>query len=125
MEREEQVIQLRPSIICNKREEQSALEAFQNEVLRPILKFQNNILHQLFQQQLVKFKANWAEMNAVEKKSFFDKQFNGDPFHKHIYIGTVIGLFTIKEFKFYTNHQKEVHKRIISMLKKRLNSKQI
>lgn len=122
MERAEKIIQLRPSINCLKGEEQSLLEAFQNDVLRPILKFQNTILKQLFQNQLIKFKANWAEMNDVEKRSFFDKQFNGDPIYKHLYIGMITGLFTLEEFEFYSNHQKEVHKRIISMLKNRLQT---
>jgi hypothetical protein len=120
MEREEIIKQLRPDIDSKKGGEQSDYEVFQNEVLRPILKFQNDVLKLLFQNQLIKFKANWETMDPKEKRSFFDKQFNGDAIYKNFYIGMIIGFFTKEEFEFYSNHQKEVHKRIMSMLRKRL-----
>ena len=120
MDRNEKINQLRPSIDCKKGGEQSEFEAFQNDVLRPILKFQIDLLHLVFQNQLIKFKAKWGEMNTLEKRTFFDKQFNGDVIYKNIYIGMIVGLFKKEEFEFYSTNQKEVHKRIMSMLKKRL-----
>ena len=122
MERKDQIIQLRPKINYQKEMQHLELEEFQNTVLRPILKFQNPILHEVFRKQLTKYKIQWAHLDMTKKEIFFSSTFSTDLRFKNIYLGIILGLFTAEEFIFYSNNEKAINKRILSMLKERLRS---
>jgi hypothetical protein len=86
----------------------SVNETFQNETLRPILKFQNEIILQYFEQFIIENKIEFVLLKH------------------HLKITQINNLFKtniqFKQFQFYTQNKKEINKRIISMLIERLCS---
>lgn len=120
MDRNE-LTQLRPAISSIKIEDVKSTEYFQNEVLRPVIKFQHSwimILMQANQQfiQLVSEKGTRIEFHE-KIKNFITKQ----PELKNRLIGAIIGLLTDKELSFYLQHQSESNKRINQMICQRIS----
>ena len=112
---------LRPEIFT----EQTAsneIESFQNQVLRPILKYQHELIIELtrndviFQKQISK--SGTIEQKRITVKQFFLTQAN----YKYFYIGQICGLMTVSEFSMYLNFKKELDKRLVSMLADRILS---
>ncbi len=100
----------------------SVNETFQNEVLRPILKFQNDILIQYFEHFIIESKIDFHLIKHHLKITQIHNLFKTNIQFKQFYVGLVVGLFTKENFMFYTENKKEVNKRIIAMLIERLCS---
>ncbi len=114
-------INLRPVLAKDlTKESVGELELFQNETLRPILKLQHELLIAIFKNYLVSKKANFQNKKEEDQISFIENSITKDLALKNQYIGLVLGMFTISEFKVYESRSSEYNKRIISMLKKRL-----
>lgn len=119
MERHELLTKLRP-IISSIETGRAVTEAelFQNEVLRPILKFQNNLIQQLFKNKsrlenlsvLSKSDQRKRIQNALEKNTEL----------RHQLTGVIVGLFTIDELNTYLENEAELKRRIKTMLVERL-----
>ena len=97
-------------------------EKFQNETLRPILKFQ----HPLFV-SILKNRKEFAPLLIkdipTENRRMTLKQLLSKQTHlKYILIGQVCGLLTNEEFEYYLEHKQELDKRITSMLCERILS---
>jgi hypothetical protein len=100
------------------------LERFQNEVLRPILKFQHSLLeieidnnpliHKLLKQAL-----------PEERKRLLIKGIISKPELKNQLLGQITGLLTNSEFQFYSSKKKEIDKRIVAMIIDRVLSVKI
>lgn len=97
------------------------VEKFQNDVLRPILKFQhplfeievaNNILiNKLLQKQI-----------TVEKKRYLIKGIISKTAVKYQLVGQITGFLTEKEYQYYYTKKNEIDKRIFAMLLDRILS---
>ena len=119
MQRPEKELQnLRPNI-PTETEKAGELESFQNNVLRPILKFQ----HDLFvadakANPLMKrcFQKDTIDEQRVELKNFFAK----NAVSKYAFIGMISGLMTSEEFSYYLSEKATFDKRLSSMLIERL-----
>ncbi len=118
--RDELITEIRPKIEVE--EFSKILETFQNQVLRPILKLQNEIVLIVFKQQLVRRKINFEKMDLADKKVLITKFLKEDIQFKPMYLGLVIGHFTKEEADFYFNNESESSKRILSMLIERIQS---
>ena len=98
----------------------SVLERFQNEVLRPIIKMQNNLLAALFKNYIrnrkIEFNKLKAEIQENKIKSILTKDIN----FKNILLGSIIGHFNKNEIKIYLRSKSELNKRIIQIVKQRL-----
>ena len=98
----------------------SDLERFQNEVLRPIIKMQNNLLVALFKNYIrnreIEFNKLKAEVQVNKINSILTKDIN----FKNILLGSIIGHFNENEIKIYLKSKSELNTRIIQMLKQRL-----
>jgi len=98
----------------------SDLERFQNEVLRPIIKMQNNLLAALFKNYIrnrkIEFNKLKAEIQENKIKSILTKDIN----FKNILLGSIIGHFNKNEIKIYLRSKSELNKRIIQIVKQRL-----
>lgn len=103
--------------------DQSTLEeTFQNQVLRPILKLQNELILAIFQNYMQTNKIN-LQAHAIENQRIIiansiqkDLQFN------NVLKGLVIGLFTIEEYDVYIQHTTAINKRIIQLIIERIYS---
>ena len=120
MNRADKIMACRPNITIKESKNTSDEEQFQNQVLRPILKFQNELFIKLFLSNCKTYKINFTEFNSEEKYEYIENIFKKDFKIRALFIGTVIALFTIKEFEKYSLNQKFYDKRIIQMLVERL-----
>ncbi|NCP85381.1 MAG: hypothetical protein GW809_08755 [Bacteroidetes bacterium] len=118
--RDELISTFRSSVITKNTNNTSELELFQNEVLRPILKFQQPVLialannETLLQKQLKKTSSR--EDFTIVLQSYISKEAT----FRHVLIGSVIGLFTEIELHFYLKEKKSCNKRILTMISKRI-----
>jgi hypothetical protein len=110
---------LRPDVFVDENIVSTTMEQFQNQTLRPIIKYQNNLLISFFLSQK---NANTLLDNRGPLKDFEEKMqvFLNQSAIKYQILGIVIGLFTEDEHKFYQLHSKDLSKRIYQIVAKRL-----
>jgi hypothetical protein len=116
-----QLKELRPEIFT----EQTAsneIESFQNQVLRPILKYQHELIIDLTRNDVI-FQKQISKSGTIQQKRIIVKQFFlTQANYKYFYIGQICGLMTASEFSLYLNFKKELDKRLVSMLADRILS---
>ena len=121
MREDKQLLDLRPEVITEPTTV-SEIEAFQNEVLRPILKLQHDLLvieletNPLILQFIQKYKSFEAKQTALKQFLLHNREL------KHQFIGQITGLFTNEEYLRYKSHKKELDKRIFAMTIERILS---
>ena len=106
-------------------EASTAVETFQNQTLRPILKLQNDIYLSLFNAYSVRQKTDLNALSKDKKRIFIEQSLQKDLVLKNTFIGITIGMFTPEEMKTYSLENKEYNKRIITMLMERIKSQLI
>ena len=100
----------------------SAEEQFQNEVLRPILKLQNELFIASFKNYIAKSKGDFANFTSEKKNAFVENSIQKDTKYRNTLKGFVVGLFTLQEYETYAANTSNLNKRIMSMLQERLKS---
>ena len=119
--RDKHLINQRPEISSAKIvEATSSFEAFQNQVIRPILKFQNDLLIEVFLSRIKTKNRDLSALSFLEKQEIIITQFKTNTTLKQMLLGCVIGLLTTEEFNYYNFNTSNINKRIFSMLKERL-----
>ncbi len=114
---------LRPVLpMISEMERISPSEHFQNSCLRPILKFQNNLLVALFNQYVGKHRETFDKGTDEYKLTFVKNAIQKDRDFKNQLLGCIIGQFTLDEFAIFAMEEKETKKRILGMLIQRLQS---
>ena len=98
----------------------SDLERFQNEVLRPIIKMQNNLLVAFFNNYIKNRKIDFNKLKAEFQENKINSILTKDINFKNILLGSIIGHFNENEIKIYLKSKSELNKRIIQMLNQRL-----
>ncbi len=114
---------LRPTVpIPNSPDVQKPIELFQNEVLRPILKVQHEILVAIFHHTRRSFSDDWEELKKNKKsKLIADLILKNGPL-KNALIGIVIGQLEGEEIEQYLQDKKEYDRRITRMIIQRIQS---
>ena len=119
--RDKHLINQRPEISSAKIvEATSSFEAFQNQVIRPILKFQNDLLIEVFLSRIKTKNRDLSALSFTEKQEIIITQFKTNTTLKQMLLGCVIGLLSTEEFNYYNFNTSNINKRIFSMLKERL-----
>ncbi|WP_237588812.1 glyoxalase [Polaribacter sargassicola] len=98
----------------------SEMEKFQNEVLRPIIKMQHNLLISAFKQYLRKRKVDFTDLPDKKKRSKISSVFKTDNNYKNINLGFIIGHFSSEEFIFYADNSSEINRRILQIVSQRI-----
>lgn len=98
----------------------SDAERFQNETLRPLLKFQHSLLIPVFETYAQSRKKLLAHMTAHARALFIKESFHKDQQLRQLFLGILIGHFTLAEYQAYLSCEKEIRKRAIEMLIHRL-----
>ena len=98
----------------------SDLERFQNEVIRPIIKMQNNLLVAFFNNYIRNRKIEFNKLEAEFQKNKINTILTKDVNFKNILIGSIIGHLNENEIKIYLKSKSELNKRIIQMVMQRL-----
>ncbi len=123
MNRTEALLQLRPKIKTIKQHVNTAdLEQFQNDTVRPVLKFQHDILLALFNSCLSRNKVLFKELTTEEKEIKITQLFQKDLSFKNQSLGAVLGMLTLEEYVTYSQESSAYNRRIITMLKQRIMS---
>lgn len=100
----------------------SAFESFQNQTLRPILKFQNELIISILRHQLHKRKDVFYSLPQSERPHYLENTIRQDLRFKSLLMGLIIGHFTAEEFSIYTEHEVELSRRLTDLLVQRVVS---
>ena len=111
------LIGLRPDIVIDIERKSMDEELFQNNTLRPILKFQNELIMAYFKNKTSSLK---VPKEQKEKLLFVENTIRKDAVLRNQLIGLIIGLFTAEEFADYLTHTTQINKRISQLLIKRI-----
>ena len=122
-DRTSSLLAIRPNIdTINKSLKTKEAEAFQNNVLRPILKFQNDLLLQIFIEYTNQNKGVFFKLANQEKLSYIQQALSTNQRFRSLILGTIVGLFSVEDFVFYKLNSSALNKRIITMTIQRLQS---
>jgi len=99
-----------------------SLESFQNSTLRPIAKFQNDLMFAIFQDYIIRYKNVFLKLGTQDKLKYIENTVKKDSKFKNLIRGVFMGHFTLEEYQFYTENSSEINKRIINLTKERLES---
>ena len=97
-------------------------EAFQNNTLRPILKFQNDLLLQVFINYVVKQKGLFFTLSPDKKEKYIENVIQKDIKFRNALKGIIIGLFTIEDYALYIKNSSNLNKRMMTLLIERYRS---
>ena len=117
MNRDQQLLNIRPVIDFG--EIPQPLERFQ-EIIRATLKFQNDILLINIKKFLNTKHKGFDHLDFTVKKDLFYKSLKNDIALKKDLIGMVKGILTTLELEIYLNNQKEINKRLLEFIYKRI-----
>jgi len=98
----------------------SNIERFQNEVIRPIIKMQNNFLVVFFEDYLKNRKIEFYILKYEDQENKINTILTKDINFKNILLGSIVGHFDENEIKVYLKSTSELNKRIIQIIKQRL-----
>jgi hypothetical protein len=98
----------------------SDIEKFQNEVIRPIIKMQHQLLITSFKNYLLKRKIDLAVLADKKKRNRVSSVFKTDNNYKNMTLGFIIGHFSEDEFLFYSDKSSEVNRRILQIVSQRI-----
>ena len=102
--------------------EMSSEEHFQNSVLRPIIKFQNDLLIAAFLNFCNTYKNVFFELSPEKKISYIENAIIKDLAFRNSLKDMIVGLFTVKEYSVYSRNGSALNKRIVGIIKERLIS---
>lgn len=97
-------------------------ESFQNEVLRPILKLQNDLFVAAFSNYVSKNKVDFYLHPVAKKLTIIENAIQKDIKFRNALKGMIIGLFTLAEYQLYIKNSSNLNKRMMGMLMERLKS---
>jgi len=102
------------------RPEMGADERFQNQTLRPIIKFQNDLFLAVFRNYIKKHKNTYFTLKQEEREQYIEKAIQRDIKFRNALKGMVIGQFTLGEYEQYIQNSSALNKRMMNMVIERL-----
>lgn len=109
-----------PSATIN--DHMSSDERFQNLILRPIIKLQNDLLIAVFKNYIEKHKCVFYELSLKKRLDYIENAITKDMKFRNSLKGIIIGLFTVEEYIVYMQDSSGLNKRMMRMVKDRLVS---
>ncbi len=111
---------LRPQLPIEVPSAEHALAHFQTNVLRPILKFQHEVLMQYFEAHLKRTHTDLAKIPLSSRITYITQMLNRNQPLKYMLFGMIWGMLTEEEALFYEQNHQELNKRLTQFLAKRL-----
>lgn len=119
--RNEKLLSIRPTLPLSI-EGNSEPEKFQNITLRPILKFQHDILISVLKSYIeIHNKAFYTSIKN-DQINYIEMTIKTDTRFKNKLLGLIIGLFTVEEYAFYHQNETELSRRLRDLIIQRLTS---
>ena len=123
IDRDERLIRQRPDLPVSKiKDTMSSEEYFQNAVLRPILKFQNDILIEVFKTYISKRKNVYYTLNQNQKLNYVTHSIQKDIKFRNQLKGMIVGLFSLEEYELYTENSSALNKRMMNLMIQRIQN---
>lgn len=97
-------------------------ERFQNMVLRPIIKLQNELLIEVFRNYVTKHKSVFYDLSLEKRMDYIENAIQKDMKFRNSVKGMIIGLFTVEEYLIYIENSSALNKRMMNIVKERLLS---
>jgi hypothetical protein len=120
LDRDTNLRALRPDVPVDIDEAQP-VERFQHEVLRPLLKLQNDVILQLVDQFVQKYHTDYERRSDTDRRAILRNLLKQDSKLKRLLFGMIAGLFTREEFAFFLAHQGELRRRMVPLLIQRVD----
>ena len=95
-------------------------ERFQNLVLRPIIKLQNDLFIEVFKNYVAKHKNVFYDLSVDKRIDYISNTIHKDMKFRNSLKGIIIGMFTIEEYKLYIQNSSALNKRMMHIVKERL-----
>ena len=115
------LIELRPIIASAKiLPNMSSEEYFQNKTLRPIIKFQNDLLIEVFKNYIKKNKNRFYETNVEKRLLYIENAIQKDIKFRNSLKGIILGQFTINEYTDYIQNSSALNKRMMKLVIRRI-----
>lgn len=120
-EADKQKVSIRPNIPqAELKSDMSPAERFQNETLRPILKFQHSLFLALFRHYFSLKKDAFFDISKEQRAAYIDKHILKDSKIRNELRGIVIGQFTVAEYAAYTEQSSALNRRMMQMIRERV-----
>ncbi|MCM8570196.1 glyoxalase [Gramella jeungdoensis] len=117
------LMELRPEIPSARiTENMSSDERFQNETLRPVAKLQDDLLVAAFRNYITKHKNAFYDLNLEKRLLYIENAIQKDIKFRNSLKGMIIGQFTLKEYETYIQNSSALNKRMMNIVKERLQS---
>lgn len=114
---------IRPEILnATINDSMSSDERFQNLVLRPIIKFQNDLLIVVFRNYIAKHKSVFYDLSLEKRILYIENAIQKDMKLRNSMKGMIIGQFTVEEYGIYIENSSALNKRMMNIVKERLLS---
>lgn len=120
--KDEAILEIRGESIGDVFETSTLEEKFQNQTLRPILKFQNDLFIEVFKNYATKQKGVFFSLSPEKKMQYIENSIQRDIKFRNSLKGIIIGMFTISEYKEYILNSSNLNKRMMNLLIERLKS---
>ncbi|QDO94988.1 glyoxalase [Formosa sediminum] len=112
---------IRPTSYFGKlNENMSSDERFQNETLRPIIKFQKDLFVEVFKNYIKKHKSMFYDLTIAKKVIYIENTIQKDIKFRNSIKGMIIGQFTIEEYLLYIENSSALNKRMMNIVKNQL-----
>lgn len=119
--RSEKLLQQRPQIPSSKiHDNMSREEYFQNAVLRPILKLQNELFIAVYMNYIRKHKNVFHDLSLPKKMQYIENSVQRDVKFRNNLKGIILGQLTVEEFEVYAENSSALNKRMMNLLIERL-----
>ncbi|WP_421799683.1 glyoxalase [Haliscomenobacter sp.] len=119
--RSQQLSSIRPNLDLDSTQSTPA-EQFQNQTLRPILKFQHELLVVAFRAYIDKRHGVFFQLSAKDRVEWIKHSLQKDQSLRNTLTGMVIGHFSLEEWDSFQANEAEHSRRLIQMLIQRLQS---
>lgn len=120
-DRPNDLLRIRPQIKKTQEFSSTSLnERFQNNTIRPILKFQNPLIVQVFHNYIDKRKGVFYDLGLEKKMAYIENSIIKDQKLRNSLKGMIIGHFTVDEYELYTRDSSALNKRMMNMLIERI-----
>ncbi|KJD32875.1 glyoxalase [Tamlana nanhaiensis] len=100
----------------------SSDERFQNIVLRPVIKLQNDLFIEVFRNYIAKHKNVFYSLTLEKRTDYIENAIHKDMKFRNSLKGMVIGQFTTDEYLLYIKNSSALNKRMMNIVKERLLS---
>jgi hypothetical protein len=97
-------------------------ERFQNETIRPAIKFQNDLLLEAFRNYTQKHKNVFKALSPDKKMDYIENAIQRDMKFRNSLKGMIIGVFSVEEYKHYIKNSSALNKRMMHIVIQRIKS---